>query len=225
MKPTTTWSVDTAVRLEAIFASYRPFDIRYAADELICQSGSYAAGIYLVTDGIAIESYVDREAEVVPTDLLGAGDLIGFELLAPDGGPLHCTSCRAVSGVRLAFLERSAFDAAMDDHPALSAFVTAHLAGRALRGIRALWRARLAPSTRVQDLIADLSRFGVPTEDGVALPPELDIRLIADLTALSKRRVKDAIESMPEIASRGDRLVIRQDPRRSCELEGLLDDR
>jgi len=199
--------------LEGVFARYAPFRIQYAPDELICQSGSYAAGVYLVTAGIAQEWYVDRvnkESET-PTGLLGVGDLIGSELMLAEDVDLHRTSCRAVSCVSLSFLERSAFEAAMEDHQVLRRFVMARLAERGFDLSRALWRSQLTAEERVCTLLLDSTRFGESVGGVVSLPEEIDLRLLAGLTYLSLRKVKQACEAFPGVKWKERRLTFSPD--------------
>lgn len=204
-------TVDLLRDLEGVFAEHEPFRVRYAPDELICQAGSYAAGVYLVTTGIVHESYVDpvRKGGEVSMGLLGPLSLIGTEFLLPDGLRLHRVSCRAVTGVTLSFLERSAFETAMETHDVLRHFLVVHLAERSFNLIRALWRSRRGPLERAHALLLDLVPFGELTADGhVTLPAEIDLQRLAGLSYVSYRRVRQLCQSLPGVEWDGKRLVL-----------------
>jgi CRP-like cAMP-binding protein len=209
--------------LEGLFAEHEPFRVRYAPDELICQAGSYAAGVYLVTTGIVHESYVDfvDKGRDVSTSLLGPLSLIGTEFLLPDGLRLHRVSCRAVTGVTLSFLERSAFETAVEAHDVLRHFLAVHLAERSFDLIRALWRSQLGPAERVRAVLLDLVPFGEPTADGhVTLPAEIDLQQLAGLSYVSYRRVRQVCQSLPGVEWGDEGCVLSPgelDPRRSRE--------
>jgi CRP-like cAMP-binding protein len=204
-------TVDLLRELEDVFAEHEPLRIRFAPKELISQAGSYAAGIYLITSGIVHESYAEGTGpgHEVSTGLLGPLSLIGSELLLPDGLRLHRVSCRAVTGVSLSFLERSAFETAVEAHDVLRRFLAAHLAGRSFDLIRAVWRSQLKPVERVGALLHDLAPFGEPTEDGrTALPVEIDLRRLADLAYVSHRKAKQACEALSSMEWDGGRFVL-----------------
>ena len=197
--------------LEDVFTEHEPLRIRFAPKELISQAGSYAAGIYLVTSGIVHESYAEtaNPKHEVSTGRLGPSSLIGSELLLPDGLQLHRVTCRAVTEVSLSFLERSAFEAAAEAHGVLRRFLAAHLAERSQNLIRAVWRSQLKSVERVSALLRDLAPFGEPTADGrTALPAEIDLRRLADLSYVSYRKMKQACEALPCIEWDGSRFVL-----------------
>ncbi len=197
--------------LDDVFTQHDPFRVRYEPNELICQAGSYAAGVYLVTAGIVRETYVDtltKRGEVW-VGLLGSGELIGSEFLLPDDDRLHRTSCRAVSTTSLLFLERRAFEAAVEEHDVLRRFLTVHLAERSFNLIRVLWRSRLRSVERISALLLDLVPFGKPTADGhIALPAEIDLRLLAGLSYLSCRKASQACQSLPGVEWDDEQLVL-----------------
>ncbi|MFC2099677.1 Crp/Fnr family transcriptional regulator [Candidatus Bipolaricaulota bacterium] len=213
MSTSTRPTFETVRDIEHVFARCEPLRIRYAPDELICQSGCYAAGVYLLTSGIVLESYVDRTSRAgdVATGLLGVGDLIGTELLLAGQARLHQTSCRALSDVSLTFLERSAFEAAVEAHDPLRRFLAAHLAERGLRLTRTLWRSQLAPEERLCALLLDLVLFAESADGMITLPRELDHRLLATLAHLPLRRARQACRLLPGVEWREDRLAFSLD--------------
>ncbi|MBU0596318.1 hypothetical protein KJ567_06515, partial [Candidatus Bipolaricaulota bacterium] len=139
------------------------------------------------------------------------GDLIGTELLLADQARLHRTSCRALSDVSLTFLERSAFETAVEAHDPLRRFLITHLAERGFRMTQTLWRSQLAPEQRLCALLLDLARFGESTDGATTLPRELNHRLLAVLTRLPLRRVRQAYGSLPGVEWREDRLAFSLD--------------
>ena len=198
MSRTTRQATHSAQGLETAFDRFEPLRIRYAPNELICQSGSYAAGIYLITSGTVLETYASAMCEATPlaTGLLCTGDLIGIAPLSDSENMLHQTSCRALSSVSLSFLERGAFSAALEVDTALRRFLTAYLASRSQRLIRVLWRTRLSADDRLRDLFLDLAHLGMGDNDIIRLPRELDLRLIANLTGVPLRRARQICSAL-----------------------------
>jgi len=184
---------------EDVFARHEPLHIRYAPDELIFQAGTYAAGVYLVVEGIVHESYVDAIAggDPVSTGLYGPVSLIGVEMYLPGGEHLHRSSCRAVSQVSLSFLEQNDFEAALEMDEALQSLLMAHYAQRGLLLARAVWRSQLDPAGRVQALLQDLACLGRPIDGSrVALPKEIDLHRVADLSYITYRKAKQLCRAL-----------------------------
>lgn len=210
MNTTSQQTTDLLRDLEDVFNQHDPFRVRYEPNELICQAGSYAAGVYLVTTGIVRETYVDTLTEhgEVWIALLGSGELIGSEFLVPDDDRLHRTSCRAVSAASLLFLERRVFETAVEKHEVLRRFLFAHLVERSFNLVRALWRLQVGPEERVCSLLLDLARLGEQTQDGkITMPEAIDLRLLAGLLRLSPWQTKRAYESLAGVDQSGDRLT------------------
>jgi CRP-like cAMP-binding protein len=203
-------TADMVRDLESVFAQHEPLRVRYERNELICQVDSYVAGVYLVTSGIVQESYRapgTREGDV-SLGLLGSGSLIGLEHQQLDGGQLHRSTCRAVSQVQLLFLERAAFSAAIEEHALLREFLTAHLAERCFAAARALWRSRLDRQTRFATLLLDLIPFGLrQSDDGIAMPEEIDLRLLAAMAHTTPRQARRVLAALPGVKWVEERLV------------------
>lgn len=199
--------------LEEAFIARNPLQVRYAAHELIFQAGSYAAGVYLVTDGIVQESYSAMSEQGVPTVLLGPSRLIGGEALLLNDSHLHCVSCRAVSEVSLLFLERTVFDPAAEDGDGLRCVLADELVKRGLEITRTLWRSRLDPPDRIRCLLHDLAFLGEQTSAGrIALPPEFNIQRVADLSFLSPRKVRQLRHELPGIEWDGTKWLVSPEP-------------
>ncbi len=211
MKGTTKPTTGVYRTPEDVFARHEPLHIRYAPNELIFQTGTYAAGVYLVTEGIVHESYVDAVAggDPVSTGLHGPASLIGVEMHLPGGEPLHRSSCRAVSQVSLSFLEQSDFEAAIETDEKLRFLLMSHYARRGLLLTRAVWRSQLGPADRVQTLLQDLAFLGRPTDGGrVVLPKEIDLHRVAELSYMTYRKAKQLCHSLDGAEWDGEQWVI-----------------
>lgn len=185
-------------------SGHGPLHIRYARGELIHQAGSYVAGIAFIVSGIASESYgKNPEGRASALEALGPGDLIGIEALFPGSASLHAGCARAITDVRLSFLERTAFAGALSDDQELRAHVFGYLARRvfALKELRRLAEAPI--EDRLRRLLADLAgKCGISAVSELAeLPAEVDRRVLTDLLGLSPRRVSRALEALVSSAS------------------------
>jgi len=196
-------------------SGHGPLHIRYASGELIHQAGSYVAGIAFIASGVVSESYgrspKDRTSAL---EALGPGDLIGVEALFPGSSALHAGCARAITDVRLSFLERTAFAGALSDDQGLRTHVFGYLARRvfALKELRRLAQAPL--EDRLRRLFVDLAeKCGVPAMSELAeLPPEVDRRVLADLLGVSPRRVSRALEALSLPGVRHKEPVEAQEP-------------
>jgi len=219
-------NVDAPQAVADLFAAYQPLHVRYEPDELICQVGSYAAGVYLLTAGIVLESYADPEVRKpdAAIGLLGPGSLIGLELKLPRSEQLHRTTCRAISTVTLTFLERKAFTAAMEEEEPLRSFLIAHLSERHFTMAQALWRARLGVPARLRSLLIDAAPLGELTDAGkVALPQAIDVQRLAALAHTSPRQIRQALAALPGAGWSQERLVFSLDDLRRAPAEQAKD--
>jgi len=184
--------------------------IRYARGQLICQIGSYAAGIYLVTAGIVSESLGRNGGTAPPAafEILGPGDLIGLEILLGSGEALHSACSHAITDVELAFLARDAFANVVDQDADLRWRLVQHLAARHLSVRRALsWSGSPARERLCHLLLVLQRRLG---EGGhgkeVRLPKQIDSRTLAELLGISTSRVRRACASLPSLREEDGRL-------------------
>ncbi|MGB2982869.1 MAG: Crp/Fnr family transcriptional regulator [Candidatus Bipolaricaulia bacterium] len=192
------------------FSGSGALHIRYARGEMICQIGSYAAGVYLVRRGIVSES-LGGEGGTGPSgafEILGPGDLIGLEVLLGRGEALHAACSRAIADVELAFLARVAFADAVDQDVDLRWRLLAHLAVRHLSVRRALSRSRSSTKERLCHLLLDLGhKLGrVTNGEEVQLPMELDLRTLTDLLGISTSQVRRARDSLPSLHEEDGRI-------------------
>jgi len=197
MQPTKR-SEDVCHGLEQVLAPYDPLRIRYAPGELLFQAGCFAAGVYLINDGIVQESYAHPAAgePEVATGLFGRPSLLGHETFEPGRHPLHGVSCRAVTWVSVLFVEQAAFETAVAASDPLRAFQTSHLLERQSALTRALWRSQLDPAGRIRATLQEIIPFCQATEDGgVLLPAEIDLHRLAELSYVSYRKTRDLLRS------------------------------
>lgn len=181
------------------FEPHAPFHIRYAAGELIHQSGTFAAGVTWIASGIVQESCGRETSEgTTVSEPLGPGDLLGIEILLPGTASLHYGSARAVTDVQLSFLERSAFESAMATDLQLRTYVLQCMAERVF-SLKQSFRVAADPlEIRLQRLIAVLAEKNHldPTVGAAALPPEIDRRVLAEFLSVSTRRISRALDGL-----------------------------
>ena len=203
MKSTNLSQTAAWVDVRELLEQHHALHVHYRRDELICQAGTYAAGIHLVVSGIVQESYSEPENGFGDAVLLlgGPGQLIGTELLLPDPEDLHRTTFRAVSDVRLCFLEQSAFHRALETSDLLWRFLLGCLSKTGFERARAQWRCDLPGRERLTLLLLDLSPLaGSPQSDGeTTLPQEVDLRTLAGLLRLSARQTRRLCAELPDV--------------------------
>jgi len=206
---------DLLRELKDTFVQHNALSVRYATNELICQAGSYAAGIYLVTAGIVHESYVGPMCEQpeVSTGLLGEPALLGCELLLPAGDTqLHSVSYRALTEVSLLFLEQSMFESAVEEDMLLRRFLTMHLVRHTQDLLRALWRSQLGAEGRLRELLKDLTPLAHPAaHKQLELPAEIDVRQLASLAHVSPRKTKQLCQTIPGLEWSGEQFRLDWD--------------
>ena len=181
------------------FETHGPFRIRYAAGELIHQSGTFAAGATWIGSGIVQESCGKENTEgTAVSEPLGPGDLLGIEILLPGTAALHYGSARAVTDVQLSFLERSAFETAMQENLKLRSYVLERMAERVFSLKRSFRVAADPLEIRLQRLLCVLAeKCGLdPTSGEMELPPEIDRRVLAEFLSVSTRRISRALDGL-----------------------------
>jgi CRP-like cAMP-binding protein len=201
-----------------LFDRLHPLGVRYAAGELICREGSYAAGVQLILRGYVLEATEGAPGgSPASPELLSPGDLIGIEILLPRRGELHFFTCRSQSEVSLLFLDRASVTSALDRETVLSKRLVEHLADRHLRLRRTIYRAELAPVARLATLLFDLrSVFADPIESTtVTLPPAIEWKLLARLARVSPTQARQALQSLPGLKAVRGRLSYRPEELRA----------
>jgi CRP-like cAMP-binding protein len=182
-----------SVEWERIFHSHQPLRIRYAPGEMICQAGSYVAGIHLIVQGVVTDVMLTATEQPRDTHILADGDLIGIEILDGSTERLATSLCRAITPVELLFIERRQLQKAIDDHPELQQSLVRYLVNRYVL-TREDPRHRASVDSRLCRLLLQLgSVCGRPTEDDrIALPSAITQRVLGELLCISARQLRHA---------------------------------
>lgn len=188
--------------------------VRYPQGELIYQAGSYAAGIYIVSTGLVCErlattSHPDRRLKI-NCEILGAGDLIGFETVISTSGNTYLTTARAITETDLFFFERAAFQKLLETEISLPAAVLSYLSHRLL-DFKHWVNEYYAPlQHRVCHLLLMLaSKCGTTLQKEItSLPKEITPAVLAEILDVSKKNVLRALNALPEIRWDEDRLTL-----------------
>jgi CRP-like cAMP-binding protein len=186
-----------------VIQAHAALHVRYPPGELIYQTGSYAAGIYIVSTGLVCERLTpksDRGTNAV-CEILGAGDLIGFEIITSSGGSTYPTTARSITETDLFFLERRAFQQLLETDPSLPTAVLAYL-GRRLLHFKRFVGCQPAPLPyRVCQLLLMLAdKSGVTRPDEIAsLPEEMTPNVLAEILNVSKRKILHTLDALPKV--------------------------
>lgn len=182
---------------ERILSSYQPLRIRYAPGEMICQVGSYVAGIHLIVQGVVSDVMLTATGEPRDSHILADGDLIGIEILDGTTDRLATSLCRAVTPVELLFIERRQLQIATRDHPAFQQSLVRYLINRYVL-TRSNPQQRSSVSLRLCHLLLELGvACGDPTDDDrIALPSEITPRVLGELMCISARQLRRARQAI-----------------------------
>jgi len=182
---------------ERLFHSYRPLRIRYAPGEMICQAGSYVAGIHLIVQGVVSDVMLTAIGESRDGQILAAGDMIGIEILDSKASKLSISLCRAVTSVELLFIEQGQFQAAVNDQPTLQQTLVRYLVSRYVVA-RSDPRHRASVDSRLCQLLLQLGEVcGRPTDDDrITLPSEITPRVLGELLCISTRQLRHARQAI-----------------------------
>jgi len=186
--------------------------IRYAPGELICQYGSYVAGVQFFLSGVASQFIPTSSGSMNRCDLLGPGDLIGIEVLADQGIETSRSACAAITGVELLFFEGRAFSDQLLRNPALTGRVLSYLASRHV-GLQVGVPNNGSDSVALCELLLRLDALcGGSKEFGaVTLPEEIAPRTIQELSGLSGRRFRSAWDAIDSLEVAGAHIVFARD--------------
>ncbi len=185
---------------EPIFHSYRPLQIRYAPGEMICQVGSYVAGIHFIIRGVVSDMMLSMAGEQRNSDALGIGDLIGLEILAKNSAGLSISLCRAVTAVELLFVEKNQLESALDSDPTLQRALLRYVTSRYVF-TRNDPRQRAPAEAQLCRLLLRLGEAcGLPVNDGcIALPAEITLRTLGELLCISNRQLRHARQAVQSL--------------------------
>lgn len=89
--------------LESVKGIPGTLSISYNAGELLFQVGAFAAGIYVVEQGIVVQG-IYHQGEPVPTSLRAPGDVVGVESWLAESPPRYRGFARALTAVRVRFV-------------------------------------------------------------------------------------------------------------------------
>jgi CRP-like cAMP-binding protein len=198
---------------DSLVEAYNPLHIRYPCGELICQVGSYAAGTYLISTGLAIDRFSPERRNSLPSvyEVLGPGDLIGLETFSSGTNDLHLSCTRAVTETELFFFERGVFLHMLKEEKDLQRYCLNYLSHR-FHSLKQ-WVTYLgAPvQERVCHLLLNfVDKLGKPgeTKETIYLPPEITLAVLSQLLSISKTRAGRVIASLPKIAWAEDQISL-----------------
>lgn len=186
-----------------VVEAYAALHVRYPRGELIYQAGSYAAGIYVVSAGLVCECLIHKlhQGQNAVCEILGAGDLIGCEIIMSTSGSTYLTTARAITETDLFFFERTAFQQLLEAEASLPSSVLFYLSHRLLDFRR--WAGYLhAPlQYRVCQLLLMLvSKSGTTLQNEIAfLPQEVTPTVLAEILDVPKKKVLRALNALPEV--------------------------
>ncbi len=213
--------------LASLLEPYRPLHVRYAAEELICREGTFAAGLQWIVQGLVLET--DRSAEgssvESPPELLLPGDVLGGEILIPGSEERHRTTCRALTEVGLIFLERASLDRALERGPNLAGLLAGHFAARHDRSRRARARLGLSPASRLTVTLRELEPLCTPTPGGaeLVLPEAIDLRVLGEVAGLSPAQMRRCLSHVAALREVSGHVTFQ--PRADLEDSDALESR
>jgi len=162
--------------------------------------GSYVAGIHLIVEGVISDIMLTIGGEQRNSDILGAGDLIGVEILERNSVGLSISLCRALTAVELLFVERSQLESAIDDNASLQRALLRYVASRYV-GARKDPRQRDSAEAQLCRLLLRLGEAcGLPADDSsIALPVEITLRMLGELLCISSRQLRHARQAVQSL--------------------------
>lgn len=216
-------SVALHTEWETILHSYHPLRIRYSPGEMICQVGSYVAGIHLVVRGVVSDMMLATGGEQRNSDILGTGDLIGLEILERNSNRLSISLCRALTAVELLFVERRQLESALDDDPALQRTFLRYAVSRYV-STRKDPRQRASGKVQLCRLLLRLGEACELSNDdsGIALPGEITLRTLGELLCISSRRLRHARQGIQSLETNDSGIEFDLDEARRIIADGCL---
>ena len=161
--------------------------------DLIFQDGAFAAGVYLVSEGLVmVGGYAPDEPRAVA--LAGPGDLLGLEAWGSPAPPRYEGFARALSATTLLFATSDAWARALD-RPPFRELVLSALAGLVLdRRTLALHRDR--PD---RALAWTLVRWGARVDSGSRVRLAVPAAILASVLHLSRSALRQASTRLAEL--------------------------
>ncbi len=169
----------------------------YAAGEMICQIGSYVAGIHFIRSGAVSNRVATVESGSSRSCILGPGDLIGLEVLSGYPDALSMSQLRALTDVGLHFLPTAELREVLDENAAVARCVMERLASQHFR-LQRLLDVTASDEDVICHLLLQLgTACGCVTESGrVTLPQPVDRTALCDLSGLSPRRFRRVLDNV-----------------------------
>ena len=194
------------VNWDRISETYSPLHVRYSQGELIYQEGTYAAGSYLIVDGLVSDQCTSSTTRLhhPPLEILGPGNLVGLEILLDPPSDLHLSSARAVTETNLFFFQRELFLEILEEEDNVKRHCIQRLAKRFyFLKKQSTYSSRASIEERMCDLLLKLAdECGQRAEDGnVLLPPKVTPMILARSFGLSNAKTLRIITSLPGVSS------------------------
>jgi CRP/FNR family transcriptional regulator len=197
--------------------------IRYREDELIFQEGAYAAGIYIVSQGLVqCGRHAGGRRHILK--LVGPGEMIGLESLFMEGQPTRLGYAKALTDTVVAFIERDLILELFPKEPSLALNLCRRLTREVLFLEYKLTRSVCRTiEENVALLLLSLGRkYGIKEEGGLYIGVELKRSTMADILGISLESLMRVLRKLRErgiISFEGRRIIIRDEER----LEGLVE--
>lgn len=197
--------------------------IRYEEGDLIFQEGAYAAGIYIVSQGLIqygrmVGPHSHRKRHILK--LVGPGEIIGLEALFIEGQPMRLGYAKALSDTVVAFIERDLILELLPEEPSLALNLCRRLAREVLFLEYKLTRSvcRTIEENLALLLLSLGRRYGIREEEGLYIGVELKRSTIADVLGIS---LESLMRAMRKLRERG---IIRVEGRKIfiCDEERLM---
>ena len=189
---------------EAIYI-YKPLHVRYRPGELIYQTGTYAAGVYLIAHGLVTDQCVtknnNRHTRLL--EIFGPGDLIGLDILIKDFGGLYVGCARTIIETDLYFFEKNKFLDLMQEQMMVKDYCIDLLLHRLYsikQHVSLVGRKALVQQMRCL-LLSLAQKCGEITEGtAVLLPPEIKPPVLAFLLGISNAKASRVLNSLSGVS-------------------------
>jgi len=191
--------------------------IGYREGELIFQAGAYAAGIYIVSQGLVqYGRWVGGRRHILR--LVGPGEIIGLTALFMEGQPTRLGYAKALSDTLVAFIERDLILELLPQEPSLALNVCKWLTREVLFLEYKLTRSVCRTiEENVALLLLNLGRkYGIKEERGLYIGVELKRATMADILGISLESLMRVLRRLRErgiVSFEGRKILIRDEER------------
>lgn len=198
--------ISEQVNWDRISETYSPLHVRYPQGELIYQAGTYAAGSYLIADGLVSDqcTSLSTPRQRPPLEILGPGNLIGLEILLDPPSDLHLSCARAVTETNLFFFKRELFLEILGEEDEIRRHCVQGLARRFYRlKQQSEYSGCASIEKRMCNMLLKLAdECGQRTENGnILLPAKVTPIIFARLFGVSNAKALRVITSLPGVSS------------------------